>query len=105
MALPTPVNGQITDTVSQTNVTVLGEAPAMALSSLFQASAQSFALMMQNAASAQQQVNITAQAVTTQGVAMLYSIGANSAMKLSQSDVPDNLLGMRTGMRAGPLPG
>jgi hypothetical protein len=49
MALPTPVNGQITDAVTQANLTVLGQAPAMALGNLFQSSAQAFGLMMQNA--------------------------------------------------------
>jgi hypothetical protein len=87
MAIPTPVNGQITDTVSQTNVTVLGEAPAMALSNLYQISAQAFGLMMQNAASAQQQTNITAQAATTQGVVTLYSTGAAFAAKLAGPNV------------------
>jgi hypothetical protein len=104
MADVTPVNGQITDTVSQTNLVVLGESPAMALSNLFQVSAQAFALMMQNAAAAQQQLNITAQAVTTQGVALLYSTGAASSAKLGQSDVPDNLLALLTALRAGTAP-
>jgi hypothetical protein len=104
VAIPTPVNGTITDTVSQANLTVLGEAPAMALSNLFQVSAQAFSMMMQNAAAAQQQVNITAQAVTTQGVALLYSTGAASSMKLTQSDVPDNMLSLLTALRASSAP-
>jgi hypothetical protein len=31
MAIPAPVNGQITDAVTQANVKVLGDAPAMAM--------------------------------------------------------------------------
>jgi hypothetical protein len=104
MADVTAVNGQITDTVSQTNLVVLGESPAMALGSLFQVSAQAFSLMMQNAAAAQQQLNITAQAVTTQGVALLYSTGAASSAKLAQSDAPDNLLSLLTALRATSAP-
>ena len=32
-----PVNGQITDAITQTNVKILGEAPAMAMGNLYQA--------------------------------------------------------------------
>ncbi len=104
MAIPTPVNGQVTDAITQSNVTVLGDAPAMAMGNLFQVSAQSFGLMMQNAVAAQQQVNITAQAVTTQGVALLYSTGAMASTKLAQSDVPDNMLSLLAALRAGTAP-
>ena len=34
MALPTPVNGMITDAVTQANVKVLGDAPAMAMGAM-----------------------------------------------------------------------
>ncbi|MEJ0025624.1 MAG: RebB family R body protein [Rhizomicrobium sp.] len=106
MAIPTPVNGQITDAVTQSNLTVVGQAPAMALGNLLQVSAQAFGLMMQNAAAAQQQLNITAQAVTTQGAVVLSSSASASAAKLAQSDVPDNLLSLLAALRAGtgPIP-
>lgn len=107
MAIPTPVNGQITDAITQSNITVLGQAPSMALSSLFQVSAQALGMMMQNASNAQQQLNITAQAVTTQGAVVLNSSATACAAKLAQSDVPDNLLDLLTALRAGtaPMPG
>jgi hypothetical protein len=79
MAYPTAVNNQITDAVTQSNVKVLGDAPAMALGSLYQATAQALANAAHNATSAQQQTNITAQAATTMGVATLYSIDTASA--------------------------
>ena len=104
MAIPTPVNGVITDTISQTNVSVLGQAPAAALANLYQASAQAFAMMMQNAANAQQQMNITAQAVTAQGVVVLYACAAAEVGKLGQSDVPDNMLELLTALRATSSP-
>ena len=44
MAFPTAVNSQITDAVTQTNVKVLGDAPAMAMGNLYQATAQALAL-------------------------------------------------------------
>ncbi len=104
MALPTPVNGQITDAVTQSNLTVVGQAPAMALSNLLQVSAQAFGLMMQNAAAAQQQLNISAQAATTQGVVVLYSVAAAASAKIASSDVPDNMLSLLTALRAGSSP-
>lgn len=42
------VNSQITDAVTQTNVKVLAEAPAMAMGSLYQTMAYQTALMTQN---------------------------------------------------------
>ncbi len=71
MAEPTAVNSQITDAVTQSNVKVVGEAPAMALGSLYQTSAHSLGIAFENAAAAQQQANVLAQAATTQGVAYL----------------------------------
>ncbi len=64
MAEPTLVNGQITDAVTQTNVKTLGEAPAMAMGSLYQSVAQSTALLAQNSTSAQQQMNTVSEAIT-----------------------------------------
>ena len=74
MAFPTSVNSQITDSVTQSNVKVLGDAPAMAMGNLYQATAQALANAAHNATTAQQQTNITAQAATTMGVALLYSL-------------------------------
>lgn len=78
MAYPTSVNSQITDSVTQANVQVLGDAPAVAMGNLFQATAQALANAAHNATTAQQQSNITAQAATTMGVATLYSIDTAS---------------------------
>jgi hypothetical protein len=78
MAYPTSVNDQITDSVTQANTKVLGDAPAMAMGNLFQATAQALANAAHNATSSQQQSNITAQAATTMGVTMLYSIDTAS---------------------------
>ena len=74
MAFPTSVNSQITDSVTQANVEVLGDAPAVAMGNLFQATAQALSNAAHNATAAQQQTNVTAQAATTMGVATLYSI-------------------------------
>ncbi len=74
MAFPTAVNSQITDSVAQSNVQVVGSSPAIAMGNLYQATAQALANAAHNAALAQQQMYVTAQAATTTGVAMLYSI-------------------------------
>jgi hypothetical protein len=78
MAFPTSVNNQITDSVTQANVKVLADAPAMAMANLYQATAQALANAAHNATTAQQQNNITAQAATVMGVATLYSIDTAS---------------------------
>ncbi|ACL06360.1 MULTISPECIES: RebB family R body protein [Desulfatibacillum] len=79
MAFPTSVNNQITDSVTQANVKVLGDAPAVAMGNLYQATAQALANAAHNATTSQQQTNVTAQAATTMGVATLYSLDTATA--------------------------
>ncbi len=79
MAFPTAVNDQVTDSVTQSNVQVLGIAPAVAMANLYQATAQALANAAHNATMAQQQMNVTAQAATTAGVALLYSLDTASS--------------------------
>ena len=71
MAFPTAVNSQITDSVTQSNVEVLANAPATALAALYQAVANSISLASQNAVSNQQNVNTLSEAVTTRCVEKL----------------------------------
>jgi len=85
MAFPTSVNNQITDSVTQANVKVLGDAPAMAMGNLFQATSQALSNAAHNATLAQQQTNITAQAATTAGVALLYALDTASTGKATAS--------------------
>lgn len=79
MAFPTSVNNQITDAVTQSNVQVLGISPAVAMGNLYQATAQALANAAHNATNAQQQMYLTAQAATTTGVALLYSLDTGAA--------------------------
>jgi hypothetical protein len=74
MADPTLVNGQITDSVTQANVKVLGDAPAQAIGTLYQVMAQAVGLSMQNAVANQQNMSTIDTGVTTQGVNLLYSL-------------------------------
>jgi hypothetical protein len=71
MAIPTAVNGQITDAVTQTNVKVVGEAPALALGTVYQSLAHAAGIAMENAAANQQAANTLGQAVTAALVASL----------------------------------
>jgi hypothetical protein len=74
MAFPTAVNSQITDSITQANTKVVGDAPAIAMGNLFVATGQALSNAAHNATSNQQQMVVTAQASTTQAVATLYSI-------------------------------
>jgi hypothetical protein len=67
----TIVNGRITDAVTQVNVKVIGEAPAMAMGSLYQTLSNSLAMATINAVYAQQQTNIAFQAATVRAVKLL----------------------------------
>ena len=95
MALPTPVNSQITDAVTQANVKVMADSPALALSNLYQIVSQSLGLSAQNAVMSQQQSNIIHQAATTQGVNLIYAVDteavADATEKVSRADIPADL--------------
>ena len=73
------VNPQITDAVTQSNVKVVGEAPAMAMGMIYQSIAQATGILFQNAVAAQQQQAIAAQAATNQGIMQIYSVDTASA--------------------------
>jgi hypothetical protein len=104
MATPTAVNGQITDAVTQSNVKVLGDSPAMALSHIYQTLAHSTGLSFQNAVAAQQQMNMASQAATVQGVSLLYTLdtAADSVAtsKVNMSDLPTALISLLTAAKA-----
>ncbi len=78
MAFPTSVNSQITDSVSQVNTKVLGDAPAVAMGNLFVATSQALSNAAHNATNNQQQSYVTMQASTTQGVSTLLSVDTAS---------------------------
>ncbi len=68
------VNNQITDAVTQANVKVVAEAPAMAMGQLYQTAGHMTGAGIENAVNAQNNQNILAQAATTQGVMQIYSV-------------------------------
>ena len=71
MADNTPVNGQITDAVTQTNVKVLGEAPAQSMALVYQTLAHSISLAMENAQQAQGGLQQIGNAVTSSAITMI----------------------------------
>jgi len=71
MAQLPEVSPAITDAVTESNLSVLGESPAMALGSLYQTIGNSVAMAAANAVYAQQQANVTFQAATTLAVKKL----------------------------------
>jgi hypothetical protein len=78
MSDPTSVNRQIIDSVTQPNVKVIGEAPAIAIGSLYQAIANSISVAIQDAVYAQQQANMVALAATSQAIMQLYSLDSTT---------------------------
>lgn len=74
MAHPTHVNSLISDSISQVNTKVLGDAPAMATGNVFIATSQALSNGAHNATFGQQQTNLTSQASTTQSVNTLFSM-------------------------------
>ena|SRR5437868_3215619 len=89
MATPDTVSPQITDAVTQSNVKVLAEAPAMAMGTIYQALAHSTGMMFENSVNTQQAQNVLQQAATTQGVIQLFSVDtlsdADAATGLSEA--------------------
>ncbi|WP_310619141.1 RebB family R body protein [Flexibacterium corallicola] len=97
---PTTVSPMITDAVTQANVKVVGEAPAMAMGSIYQSMAHSTGILFENAVSAAQQQTTLSQAATNQGVMQIYSMdtmaGAGATEKVGQSGESDNLATLLT---------
>jgi hypothetical protein len=104
MAFPTAVNDQITDSVTQSNVKVVAESPALAMGSIYQTLAHSTGILFENAVAAQQQQNTLAQAATNQGVMQIYSLDTTAAArateKVAQTGVADNLTSLLTVLNA-----
>lgn len=104
MAIPTPVNGQITDAVTQSNVSVLASAPSVAMGSIYQSAAHSTGLMFQNSVMQQAQTAIAAQAAANQGVMQIYSANTMAAAaatsKVANSDTATEILTMLVVLKA-----
>ena len=71
MADNTHVNSQITDAITQANLTNVGQAPGIAVGALSQSLSMSLSMMFANAVTAQQQMNTIAEASTARSVAAI----------------------------------
>ncbi|QBF31185.1 RebB family R body protein [Thalassococcus sp. S3] len=104
MTWPTAVNDQITDAVTQSNVKVVGEAPAMAMGTVYQTMAHSTGILFENAVASAQQQNTLSQAAANQGVMQIYSLdttaAAGASEKIGQTGVADNLTSLLTVLNA-----
>ncbi|KLD69354.1 RebB family R body protein [Xanthomonas pisi] len=104
MAFPTAVNDQITDAVTQSNVKVIGQAPAMAMATIYQSMAHATGILFQNAVAAQQQRNTLAQSATNQGVMQIYSVdtttAADATEQVAQTGTADHLTSLLTVLNA-----
>ncbi|WP_199099729.1 RebB family R body protein [Dyella sp. ASV21] len=98
------VNSQITDAVTQANVKVVAEAPAMAMGSIYQTMAHSTGILFENAVAAQQQQNSLSQAAANQGVMQIYSLDTTAtgaaSEKVAQGGVADNLTSLLSVLNA-----
>lgn len=68
MANDIMVNSQITDAVTQTNVKVLGEAPAQAMATLYQVASQAAGIAISNANSNQHNLNLLNPSIVAQAI-------------------------------------
>jgi hypothetical protein len=105
MADPTLVNGQVTDSVTQANVKVLGDAPAMALGTSYQAAGHATGLSFQNAVAAQQHMTTIGATVTTQAVNLIFSIPVATSVRgtntvFSGNAVGDTLIQLKAALSA-----
>ncbi len=81
MAFPTSINSQITDSITQVNTKVLGDAPAVATGNLFIATSQALSNAAHNATTNQQLTAASQQATSNMGIANIYSVDTASTGK------------------------
>ena len=101
----TPVTAQITDSITQANVTTLAEAPAISMANTYQVFGQVVGASMQNAVSNQQSASTIDLAITTQGTSVLYNLSASAASKatsevLAGNPVAESLTAMQAAAKA-----
>jgi len=85
MAFPTALNSQITDSVSQVNTKVLGDAPALSTGNVFVATSQALSNAAHNATFNQREAWNTAQAANVQGISTLLTVDTASTGKATQA--------------------
>ncbi|MZR31786.1 RebB family R body protein [Sneathiella litorea] len=94
------VNSQITGSIAQTNLSVLGDAPAEAMGILYQQMAHTIGLALQNVISQQQHSYSIHNAITIAASKQLLNSDPAAAAKASQeliagSAIPENLAALQ----------
>lgn len=72
--MPKKESQQITDAVTEVNVMVVADAPAIAMGNIYQSAAHATGLMFENSVHAQNNSFILSGAATSQGVMQIYSV-------------------------------
>ncbi|MGO1119704.1 RebB family R body protein [Rhodovibrionaceae bacterium A322] len=92
MATPTALNDQITDSVAQSALVVMGTNPTVSLAAMTQSFAHSTSLLYESAVANFQQLSTAGQAATNQGVIQIYSVssmaGAVATGRIARAAVP-----------------
>ncbi len=84
MAFPTAVNSQITDSVTQANLKVLADSPAMGMGNLYIATSQALSNAAHNATSGMNETGVASRAAMIQSVAALLALDTSAVGKASQ---------------------
>ncbi|WP_373085663.1 RebB family R body protein [Sneathiella sp.] len=100
MASESYVNSQITGAIAQTNLSVLGDAPAEAMGILYQQMAHTVGLALQNVIAQQQHSYSIHNAITIAASKQLLTTDPAAAAKASQdlitgSAIPENLAALQ----------
>lgn len=85
------VNPQITDSITEVNTIVIGDAPAQAMATLYQTAAASAGIAMQNAVHAQSNQHAINVAATAEAIQLLFTsstaASAAAATKIDNSQL------------------
>jgi len=99
------VNSQITDAVTQSNTNVLGGAPAQSMGLVYQTTAHSISLIMQNAAAAQNSMQQVNAAVISTACRQIMAVPVQIESELtSKKKRPQKKLDDDGRLRPGPDP-
>ena len=84
------VNAQMTDSVTQVNTQVIGDAPAMAMGNLLVSTSHALSTGSHNVTASQQQGQMTMHAATVQGVNALISVGSSVIGRTGEEIIESN---------------
>ncbi|MBU2899340.1 RebB family R body protein [Vibrio hepatarius] len=84
------MNAQMTDSVTQVNTQVIGDAPAMAMGNLLLSTSHALSTGSHNVTAAQQYGQTTMHAATVQGVNSLISVGSSAIGRTGEEIIESN---------------